>query len=339
MPNRPTLPLLLPATVDRISPLHSPRSPLDAREREERINRKYNELRSRSGLLTIMGTSHRCSADFLEQISVIGEGSFGVVLKARCKHKSTLLALKKILISNVENYKSAVTDLAVIMEAHACPNIVKCYGCFVTESEITICLELMAMGFDRILKRISMVPENIIRQVALSSVNALRYLKSLHMMHRDIKPANILIDLHGTIKLCDFGLCGRLIDTNRAETFSLGTSAYLPPERIGGQQKYGIRADVWSLGITLYELATGRNPYSEAVTHMAMEIMISREPSPRLNPSKTYSKIFCEFLNQCLQKRQEDRPHYSDLERTPFLTEARNDSRTNVESWLQFVIS
>lgn len=52
------------------------------------------------------------------------------------------------------------------------------------------------------------------------------------MMHRDIKPANILIDLHGTIKLCDFGLCGRLIDTNRAETFSLGTSAYLPVRRV-----------------------------------------------------------------------------------------------------------
>lgn len=50
--------------------------------------------------------------------------------------KIAKLILQKILISNVENYKSAVTDLAVIMEAHACPNIVKCYGCFVTEVKL-----------------------------------------------------------------------------------------------------------------------------------------------------------------------------------------------------------
>lgn len=46
-------------------------------------------------------------------------------------------------------------------------------------------------------------------------------------MHRDIKPGNILIDYHGTIKLCDFGVCGRLIDTNWAESFSVGSLAYL----------------------------------------------------------------------------------------------------------------
>jgi len=77
----------------------------------------------------------------------------------------------------------------------------------------------------------------------------------------DIKPSNILCNSQGQIKICDFGVSGELINSI-ADTF-VGTSTYMSPERIQGAQ-YTVKSDVWSLGISLIELALGRFPFSES---------------------------------------------------------------------------
>ena len=119
-------------------------------------------------------------------------------------------------------------DLQVVLKSHDCPYIVKCLGCFITDSDVWICMELMATCMDKLLKRIKEpIPENIIGKVAVATVKALHYLKEKHeVIHRDVKPSNILLDEKGNVKLCDFGISGRLVDS-KAKTRSAGCTAYM----------------------------------------------------------------------------------------------------------------
>jgi mitogen-activated protein kinase kinase 7 len=105
-------------------------------------------------------------------------------------------------------------------------------------------MELMSTCFDKLQKRTQMpIPEPILQHVTEATVKALYYLKNQHgVIHRDVKPSNILIDEQGHIKLCDFGISGRLVDS-KAKTRSAGCAAYMAPERIDPKKpEYDIRA-------------------------------------------------------------------------------------------------
>jgi len=125
-------------------------------------------------------------------------------------------------------------------------------------------MELMDKGsFDGIYKKIGAIDINVVCLVAHSVLEGLTYLYDVHrIIHRDIKPSNILCNSRGSIKLTDFGVSGELINSI-ANTF-VGTSVYMSPERIQGAE-YSVKSDIWSLGITLIELAYGRPPFSNRV--------------------------------------------------------------------------
>lgn len=114
-------------------------------------------------------------------------------------------------------------------------------------------------------------------------------------MHRDIKPSNILVNSKGHIKLCDFGVSSEL-EGSIAETF-VGTGTYMAPERIQGSP-YTVKSDVWSVGLTLMELAIGKFPFSggddrdgEAGGPQGMLDLLQQivgEPAPRLPKSDAF---------------------------------------------------
>ena len=105
------------------------------------------------------------------------------------------------------------------------------------------------------------IPEAILGQIVVSIVKGLQYLWTQKIMHRDLKPSNILVNTQGRVKLCDFGVSVQLIDSI-ARTF-VGTSAYMAPERLRGED-YRMRAEVWSLGVLIFELVSGTFPYKSA---------------------------------------------------------------------------
>ena len=136
-------------------------------------------------------------------------------------------------------------------------------------------------------------------------------------MHRDIKPSNVLVNSRGYIKLCDFGVSGELVNSI-ADTF-VGTSTYMAPERIQGA-KYSVKSDVWSVGLTVMELAIGRFPFDasdaaagDRASAGPMGILdllqqIVHEPAPRLPQSDAFPPILDEMIQKCLLKNPDDRP-------------------------------
>ncbi|MGH0155391.1 UNVERIFIED_CONTAM: hypothetical protein FKN15_029498 [Acipenser sinensis] len=122
------------------------------------------------------------------------------------------------------------------------------------------------------------------------------------VIHRDVKPSNILIDAKGQIKLCDFGISGRLVDS-KAKTRSAGCAAYMAPERIDPpdptKPDYDIRADVWSLGISLVELATGQFPYKNCKTDFEVLTKVLQEDPPLLPTGMGFSLDFQSFVKDC----------------------------------------
>ncbi|PSN49927.1 Dual specificity mitogen-activated protein kinase kinase 7 [Blattella germanica] len=132
------------------------------------------------------------------------------------------------------------------------------------------------------------------------TVKALHYLKETHgVIHRDVKPSNILLDEKGNVKLCDFGISGRLVDS-KAKTRSAGCAAYMAPERIDPpdptKPDYDIRADVWSLGITLVELATGTFPYKDCKTDFEVLTKVLQDDPPSLPEDQTFTSEFNDFV-------------------------------------------
>ena len=112
-----------------------------------------------------------------------------------------------------------------------------------------------------------------------------------------VKPSNILVDYEGRIKLCDFGISGRLVDS-QAQTRGAGCAAYLSPERIDPERgTYDVRADIWSLGLTLIELATAQFPYSNCKSDFEVCAKILQTEAPQLGPS--FPRSMQDFVAKC----------------------------------------
>ena len=124
--------------------------------------------------------------------------------------------------------------------------------------------------------------------------------KDKHQIHRDIKPENILISDSGDVKITDFGITKYIEDTfGQAQTF-IGTTIYMSPQRIGFEKKYDYKCDIWSLGLILYELATGLQlPYTMSKKQPIMKLLmkITKDQPPTLKDSNRSLELK-DFLSQ-----------------------------------------
>lgn len=151
------------------------------------------------------------------------------------------------------------TELEVLHQSHT-PYIIQLFGAFFSGACVYYCMEFMDASLDRMYQP-SGVPEDVLAYIALCTVKGLKYLKDeLHIMHRDIKPSNILVSRKGDVKLCDFGVSGKLMQS-MAKTH-VGCQSYMAPERITSSgSSYTAQSDIFSLGLTLFEIANGGYPY------------------------------------------------------------------------------
>lgn len=260
----------------------------------------------------------------------IGRGAFGTVNRMRHIESGKLMAVKRIR-STVEEreQRQLLMDLDVVMRSNDCRYIVQFYGALFWEGDCWICMELMSTSLDKFYRFVyrrqnSVIPEEILGKIAVATVEALNYLKEkLQIIHRDVKPSNILIDRLGNIKLCDFGISGQLVNSI-ARTQDAGCKPYMAPERIDTSQSrdgYDVRSDVWSLGITMIELATGKFPYPKwnSVFDQLKQVVKGDPPSLSNSDDRFFSDGFITFVNTCTIKDPDRRPKYDRLIQMRFL--------------------
>lgn len=293
-------------------------------------------------VMTIQGKTFEVEAKDLEKISHLGHGAFGIVEKMRHTKTNFVMAVKQIPFSyNCKEQKQILMDLDVSMRASDCPYTINSYGSLFKEGEVWICMEVMDTSLDKFyqinFRNHRGMPEFILGKISIAAVNALHYLHTqLQVIHRDVKPSNILINRKGEIKLCDFGISGYLVDSHR-KTIDAGCKSYMAPERIDtdgkGETTYGIKSDVWSLGISLIEIATGEFPYARWSTPFSQIRQVVVEDSPKL-PSGIFTDNFEEFVHSCLIKDVTLRADYKKLQEKKFFIE-HSKKRTDV---VKFVV-
>lgn len=184
---------------------------------------------------------------------------------------------------------------------------------------------------------------DVLGKIAEAILGGLKYLYLAHrIMHRDIKPSNVLVNSKGQIKLCDFGVSSEL-ENSVADTF-VGTGTYMAPERIQGSP-YTVKSDVWSVGLTLMELAIGKFPFSiesedgddddaagpQGILDLLQQIVL--EPAPKLPKSDAFPLILEEVIAKCMMKIPDERPTPQELyDNDPFLQAAKR-TPVDLEAW------
>ncbi|EKU20136.1 ser thr kinase [Nannochloropsis gaditana CCMP526] len=212
----------------------------------------------------------RVAYEDLEIGKVIGKGSTGAVLEALHKPTGTRLALKVINVFDKSRRSQLIREIRTLYDA-ACPSLVAFYGAFYREGCITLALEMMDGGaLANLVAQLGPIPERALANMVFQILWALAYLKHDKRVHRDIKPSNLLINSHGEVKVSDFGLSAELQSSLAMCGTFVGTFKYMSPERIRNDP-YDYASDVWSLGLTLIECATGRYPYLQGLDDAGME--------------------------------------------------------------------
>ncbi|ODQ63846.1 kinase-like protein, partial [Nadsonia fulvescens var. elongata DSM 6958] len=289
------------------------------------------------------GMAFRISMADLERLEPIGRGNYGTVIRVRHKPTKIIMAMKEIRLElDKAKLQQIIMELDTLNRCAKSEYIVEFYGAFFEEGTVYVCMEYMDGGsLDKIYGSPGEgVDEPYLAIIANSVVMALKELKENHnVIHRDVKPTNILASTNGKIKLCDFGVSGNLV-ASVAKT-NIGCQSYMAPERIrfansnqninnhnNNSITYSSQSDIWSLGVTILEIAGGKYPYAEMFDNIFSQLNAIIEGITPSLPAEKFSPEAIDFVKRCLNKNPALRPNYSQLLNHPWL---RNRNLENVD--------
>ncbi|XP_006166468.1 STE20-like serine/threonine-protein kinase isoform X2 [Tupaia chinensis] len=262
--------------------------------------------------------------EFWEIIGELGDGAFGKVYKAQNKETSVLAAAKVIDTKSEEELEDYMVEIDILASCDH-PNIVKLLDAFYYENNLWILIEFCAGGaVDAVMLELERpLTESQIQVVCRQTLEALNYLHENKIIHRDLKAGNILFTLDGDIKLADFGVSAKNTRTIQRRDSFIGTPYWMAPEVVmcetSKDRPYDYKADVWSLGITLIEMAEIEPPHHE-LNPMRVLLKIAKSEPPTLAQPSRWSSNFKDFLKKCLEKNVDARWNTSQLLQHPFVT-------------------
>ena len=248
---------------------------------------------------------------------VLGKGAMGIVYEALDPKLHRKVAIKTILISQLDEETAKDFSMRFVREAHAVarlnhPNIVQVYD-FGEEGDIAYLVMEFIRGdelksslatggqFDR---------KECVR-IMCELLDALDFAHEAGVVHRDIKPANVMLDGQGRTKLTDFGVA-RVTDSDRTHVertqagTMVGTPAYMSPEQIQGQ-RIDRRTDIFSAGIILYQFLTGQKPFSGEGAWTVAKKIVQEDPPMPSSINVALSPEFDQVVAKALAKNPDQR--------------------------------
>jgi len=240
--------------------------------------------------------------DRYEILDVVGAGGMSIVYKARCHRLNRNVAIK-VLKPEFSRDQNFVTKFRVEAQASAGlthPNIVNVYDVYDDEGVYFIVMELVE-GItlkDYIAENGRLTMDKAI-DFAIQIASGLEAAHESHVIHRDIKPQNIIVSKNGNLKVTDFGIA-KAASSNTLTSGAMGSVHYISPEQARGGYS-DERSDIYSLGITMYEMVTGRVPF-EGDNNVSVALMhIQSEMIP---PRQYYPDIYSSFEKVILKATQ-----------------------------------
>jgi tetratricopeptide (TPR) repeat protein len=231
----------------------------------------------------------------------IARGGMGVVYRARDLVLDRIVAYK-ILSANLKENEVAVKYF--LREARAAgqmshQNIVTVFDAGEQDGEYYMAMEFVeGQTLKSLINRQGAFPEKLVRYIMVHVSKGLAYAHERGLVHRDVKPGNIMLTKDRTLKIMDFGLAKFVEEVNVNHTRAIGTPYYMSPEQISGKELDG-RSDIYSLGVSIFECATGQVPFSKG--DLPYHHLHTQPPDPcDVNPK--ISRELGDIILKCMEK-------------------------------------
>ena len=272
-----------------------------------------------------------------EILEIIGAGGMAVVYKARCHRLNRLVAIKILKDENLEDEdfcrRFHAESQAVAMLSH--PNIVSVYDVSNTEDQDYIVMELIdGITLKQYMEKKGRLNWKETLHFATHIAKALEHAHSRGLVHRDIKPHNVMVLKNGSVKVADFGIARLMESDNSMTKEALGSVHYISPEQAKGG-RVDNRSDLYSLGVVMYEMITGKTPYDgESPVAVAIQHINGGAPRPSTivsNIPKGLEQIIMKAMAHDLQDR-----YINAAAMLRDLDEFRNDPTTTFSNMPQF---
>jgi tRNA A-37 threonylcarbamoyl transferase component Bud32 len=247
------------------------------------------------------------SAGRYELLAELGRGGMGVVYRARDTRLDRMVALKR-LSEHIRDHPRAVSLL--LQEARSAarlnhPNIVTVYDVDYDDGAYFITMELMeGQPLNAVLQQRGRLTPKAAAWVGQHAATGLAYAHERRIVHRDVKTANLFVTRERSLKVMDFGLAKMVEEVRRRASLIAGSPSYMAPEQAQGLEVDG-RADLYALGVTLFELLTGRLPFEDG------DPAHHHQNTPPPDPRERVASIpdpFAELVVRLMAKQPECRP-------------------------------
>jgi serine/threonine-protein kinase len=258
-----------------------------------------------------------------EVLEVLGSGGMGQVYKVRNVISGRVEAMK-VLLPDLEGNAELADRFTREIKLQASldhPNIAALHTTLRLDNQLLMLTEYVEGVTIEAALRSGRIPIDKAIDYTAQVLSALSYAHARGVVHRDIKPANMIVTPSGVVKLMDFGIAKMVVDRKLTQTGStVGSLYYMSPEQIQGAVDLDPRSDLYSLGISLYEMVTGARPFQGDSEYSIMAAHLETNPPPPIQLDPNLPPALSEIILMALEKDPAQRFQTADAFRAALLS-------------------